>query len=63
MQGIVAALGSTWMQNLMNDYGWLWPVCETLHFMGMVLLIGTVVCSISACSASPRDCRGHHSIT
>jgi hypothetical protein len=42
METIVAALGNTWMQDLMNDYGWLWPVCETLHFIGMVLLIGTV---------------------
>ena len=42
MDTIVASLGSQWMQNLMNDHGWLWPVCETLHFMGMVLLIGTV---------------------
>jgi hypothetical protein len=42
METVVAALASPWMQNLMNDYGWLWPVCETLHFMGMVLLIGTV---------------------
>jgi hypothetical protein len=42
MESVVAALSSTWMQGLMNDYGWLWPICETLHFMGMVMLIGTV---------------------
>ena len=42
METIVGALGSPWMQDLMNDFGWLWPICETLHFMGMVLLIGTV---------------------
>jgi hypothetical protein len=42
METIVAALASPWMQRIFNDYGWLWPVCETLHFIGMVLLIGTV---------------------
>ena len=42
MGSIVAAMASPWMQSTFNDYGWLWPVCETLHFMGMVLLIGTV---------------------
>ena len=42
MEAFVALLSSPWMQQTFNDYGWLWPVCETLHFMGMVLLIGTV---------------------
>ena len=42
METIVAALSSQWMQQTFNDYGWLWPLCETLHFMGMVMLIGTV---------------------
>jgi hypothetical protein len=42
METIVAAMSSVWMQRVFNDYGWLWPVCETLHFMGMVMLIGTV---------------------
>ena len=42
METVVAMLSSPWMQQTFNHYGWLWPVCETLHFMGMVLLIGTV---------------------
>jgi hypothetical protein len=42
METVVASLASPWMQATFNDYGWLWPVCETLHFIGMVLLIGTV---------------------
>lgn len=42
MDTIVAALGSAWMQDFMNDHAWFWPFCETLHFMGMVLLMGTV---------------------
>ena len=25
-----------------NDNDWVWPVCETVHFIGMSLLIGTV---------------------
>ena len=42
METIVGMLSSAWMQRTFNDYGWLWPMCETLHFMGMVMLIGTV---------------------
>ena len=25
-----------------GGYPWIWPTCETLHFVGMALLIGTV---------------------
>jgi hypothetical protein len=25
-----------------NRYSWVWPACETLHFMGLALLIGNV---------------------
>jgi hypothetical protein len=24
------------------DHGWVWPLAESLHFMGLVLLVGTV---------------------
>jgi hypothetical protein len=24
------------------NYPWVWPACETLHFIGLVMLIGTV---------------------
>jgi len=27
---------------IVNAYDWLWPLCETLHFIGMAALIGTV---------------------
>jgi hypothetical protein len=25
-----------------NHYAWVWPTCETLHFIGLTFLIGTV---------------------
>ena len=28
------------IEQFTNDYGWVWPVAETLHFMGMALLFG-----------------------
>jgi hypothetical protein len=28
--------------HFITGYRWAWPVCETLHFVGMVLLIGVV---------------------
>ena len=27
---------------VLENGGWLWPLCETLHFIGLSLLIGTV---------------------
>jgi hypothetical protein len=38
----ISALKSPTMQALMNDHAWLWPAFEMAHFVGMVLLIGTV---------------------
>lgn len=36
-------LESTWLSWAMSGgYPWLWPACETLHFMGLALLIGAV---------------------
>ena len=36
-------LGSTRISWAMSGgYPWLWPACETLHFMGLALLIGAV---------------------
>lgn len=27
---------------LMNALDWLWPLCETIHFIGMAMLIGSI---------------------
>lgn len=37
---IVVWLKSTAISHAMVDLPWLWPVCETLHFVGLALLIG-----------------------
>jgi len=42
METVVASLSSPAIQSFMNAHAWFWPLCETLHFIGMVLLIGTV---------------------
>src|SRR5690606_24507749 len=34
-------LESTALANLVFTYGWLWPISEALHFMGLVLLAGS----------------------
>lgn len=38
---------SDWMTSLgltafVNGYEWAWPLCETLHFMGMAVLFGSI---------------------
>ena len=28
--------------NLVGQYDWIWPICEILHFLGVILLVGIV---------------------
>lgn len=35
-------LESSALANLVFTHGWIWPISESLHFMGLVLLVGTV---------------------
>ncbi len=35
-------LQNTPLHNLMVDYKWSWPIAESLHFIGLSILIGTV---------------------
>ena len=30
------------LTTLVGHYDWLWPLCEIIHFMGLILLVGTV---------------------
>jgi hypothetical protein len=42
METMAAILDIGWLAAFVNDYDWVWPICEMLHFIGMALLIGTV---------------------
>jgi len=35
-------LSSTQLSWFVNHYSWVWPVCQTLHFIGLALLLGNV---------------------
>ena len=35
-------LEATSVSRVVTHYSWIWPTCETLHFMGLALLIGNV---------------------
>jgi hypothetical protein len=39
---IVTTLKATTVSHWMIQSPWLWPLCETLHFVGLALLVGTV---------------------
>ncbi|HKF69676.1 MAG TPA: hypothetical protein VKB36_24190 [Vicinamibacterales bacterium] len=40
MAHTITWLANTWLSSHMRDVKWLWPTCETLHFIGLSLLIG-----------------------
>jgi hypothetical protein len=40
MFGFISWLEATPLSAGMRDITWLWPACESLHFMGLCLLIG-----------------------
>ncbi len=33
---------STPLSETMRSVGWIWPICESLHFIGLTLLIGII---------------------
>jgi hypothetical protein len=35
-------LKATWLSSVVIGYPWVWPTCESLHFMGLAILVGTV---------------------
>ncbi|MGD8340055.1 MAG: hypothetical protein PVH89_04700 [Gammaproteobacteria bacterium] len=35
-------LNDSWAAHLVNDHRWSWPIAESIHFFGLVLLTGTV---------------------
>jgi len=41
LDAIIAFLKSTALSDAMLNSTWLWPLCETLHFIGLALLLGT----------------------
>lgn len=43
MQGFVQVLEQSWLHHVMVDVGMLFPICETLHFIGLSLLIGSLL--------------------
>jgi hypothetical protein len=39
---IVTTLKATAISHAMIQSSWMWPLCETLHFVGLTLLVGVV---------------------
>jgi hypothetical protein len=42
MNALIEWLNGSWAWHLANDYRWSWPIAESIHFFGLVLLTGTV---------------------
>jgi hypothetical protein len=42
MESLIDWLYGTWANHLANDFRWTWPIAESIHFIGLVLLAGTV---------------------
>jgi hypothetical protein len=43
MNSILDWMQTTWINGLALNYAWTWPILETLHFIGMSLLIGSII--------------------
>ena len=37
-----AWLPGTAASQFVNNHAWVWPACETLHFVGLILLLGNI---------------------
>jgi uncharacterized membrane protein len=42
LAALVEWLPETWLAGLVLEYRWTWPVCESLHFCGLVMIFGAV---------------------
>ena len=42
MEPVWIWIKSSWLSHFVVGYPWVWPTCETLHFIGMALLVGVV---------------------
>src|SRR5262245_55309841 len=42
IDSIAVWLNSAPLGDYVSSHTWVWPTCETLHFMGLTLLIGMV---------------------
>jgi hypothetical protein len=40
MAHFAASVESTWISKTLFGISWLWPACESLHFIGLCILIG-----------------------
>jgi hypothetical protein len=38
-----AWIRSTWLSLTIRQEGWLWPIFESVHFIGLTMLLGTIV--------------------
>ena len=43
MEALFDRLESGWINHVMLSYAWSWPISETLHFLGLCLLIGALL--------------------
>lgn len=43
MNSILDWMQTTWLNSFALNYSWTWPIMETLHFIGMSLLIGSII--------------------
>lgn len=43
MNAVLDWMESTWINSLALNYAWTWPIMETIHFVGMSLLIGSII--------------------
>ncbi len=35
-------LAVSWAQDLISAQGWIWPVCEMIHYVGVALIVGLI---------------------
>lgn len=42
MDDLIHWIVATPLSWFVNEYGWVWPICETLHFCGLTVLAGSV---------------------
>jgi hypothetical protein len=42
LQAVAAWLAATWLHDVVVGYAWMWPLLETIHFIALGVLVGTI---------------------
>ena len=58
LQAFAAWVSTTELHRIATEYTWVWATMETLHFLGLAVLIGTIGVDVFTCDSLSFQLKG-----